>query len=89
MKRVLLGLGSNKSFNNKSPLELLAAAGGELGLLMSDIHCSSVYKPPATYVTDQEDGNRAAPLGIVPDDADAFHLFQKMLLKWEKLHKYL
>ena len=27
MKRVLLGLGSNKSYNNKSPLELLAAAG--------------------------------------------------------------
>ena len=78
MKRVLLGLGSNKSFNNKSPLELLAAAGGELSLLMSDIHFSSVYKTPAMYVTNQEDFYNAAALGYVADDADPFDFLHKI-----------
>ena len=78
MKRVLLGLGSNKSYNNKSPLELLAAAGQELSLLMSDIHFSSVYKTPAMYVTDQEDFYNAAALGYVTDNADAFDFLHKI-----------
>lgn len=72
MKRVLLGLGSNKSYNDKSPLELLALAGGELRSLMTHVHFSSVYKTPAMYVTDQEDFYNAAALGYVDDDADAF-----------------
>ena len=72
MKRVLLGLGSNKSYNNKTPLELLALAGKELSRLMSDIHFSSVYRTKAMYVTDQEDFYNAAALGYVADDADAF-----------------
>ena len=78
MKRVLLGLGSNKSFNNNSPLQLLAAAGGELSLLMSDIHFSSVYKTPAMYVTDQEDFYNAAALGYVAEDADPFDFLHKI-----------
>ena len=72
MKRVLLGLGSNKSFNNKTPLELLALAGEELCKLMSDVHFSSVYQTKAMYVTDQEDFYNAAAVGFVADDADAF-----------------
>ena len=72
MKRVLLGLGSNKSYNNKSPLQLLACAGEELCGLMSGCVFSSVYKTPAMYVTDQEDFYNAAALGYVADDADAF-----------------
>ena len=78
MKRVLLGLGSNKSFDNKTPLELLAAAGGELSLLMDDIHFSSVYKTPAMYVTDQEDFYNAAAVGYVADDTDAFDFLKKI-----------
>ena len=78
MKRVLLGLGSNKSYNNKSPLELFAAAGGELGLLLSDIHFSSVYRTPAMYVTDQEDFYNAAAIGYVADNADAFDFLHKI-----------
>ena len=78
MKRVLLGLGSNKSFDNKSSLELLAAAGGELNNLMSDIHFSSVYKTPAMYVTEQEDFYNAAALGYVADDVDAFDFLHKI-----------
>ena len=78
MKRVLLGLGSNKSFDNKSPLELLAAAGGELCSLMSELHFSSVYKTPAMYVTDQEDFYNAAVLGYVDDQADPFDFLHKI-----------
>ena len=78
MKRVLLGLGSNKSYNNKSPLELLAAAGGELCSLMSGCAFSSVYKTPAMYVTDQEDFYNATALGFVADDADAFDFLHKI-----------
>ena len=72
MKRVLLGLGSNKSYNNKSPLQLLACAGEELCGLMSACVFSSVYKTPAMYVTDQEDFYNAAALGYVSDETDAF-----------------
>ena len=78
MKRVLLGLGSNKSYNNKSPLELLARAGEELCKLMSDVHFSSVYKTRAMYVEDQEDFYNAAALGYVPDETDAFEFLHKI-----------
>ena len=78
MKRVLLGLGSNQSYNNKSPLQLLASAGEELCDLMSDCVFSSVYKTPAMYVTDQEDFYNAAALGYVADDADPFDFLHKI-----------
>jgi 2-amino-4-hydroxy-6-hydroxymethyldihydropteridine diphosphokinase len=73
-----LGLGSNKSYNNKTPLELLAAAGEELCLLMENVHFSSVYKTPAMYVTDQEDFYNAAAVGYVADDTDAFDFLKKI-----------
>lgn len=78
MKRVLLGLGSNKAYNNKTPLELLAAAGEELANLMSDVHFSSVYQTKAMYVTDQEDFYNAAVVGFVADDTDAFDFLHKI-----------
>ena len=78
MKRVLLGLGSNKSYNNKSPLELLACAGQELCSLITDVHFSSVYQTPAMYVTDQEDFYNAAAVGYVADDTDAFDFLKKI-----------
>ena len=78
MKRVLLGLGSNKAYNNKSPLELLACAGTELEQLMSDIHFSSVYRTKAMYVEDQEDFYNSAALGWVSDEEDAFDFLQKI-----------
>lgn len=73
-----MGLGSNKSYNNKTPLELLAAAGEELCLLMENVHFSSVYKTPAMYVTDQEDFYNAAAVGYVADDTDAFDFLKKI-----------
>ena len=73
-----MGLGSNKSYNNKAPLELLAAAGMELCRLMSDVHFSSVYQTKAMYVTDQEDFYNAAAVGYVADDTDAFEFLHKI-----------
>ena len=78
MKRVLLGLGSNKSFNGLAPLELLSYAGEELLRLMSDVHFSSVYKTKAMYVEDQEDFYNAAALGWVKDSEDAFDFLHKI-----------
>ena len=78
MKRVLLGLGSNKSYNNKSPLEILALAGEELSKLMSDVHFSSVYQTKAMYVTNQEAFYNAAAVGYVADDTDAFEFLHKI-----------
>ena len=73
-----MGLGSNKSYNNKTPLDLLAATGEELCLLMENVHFSSVYKTPAMYVTDQEDFYNAAAVGYVADDTDAFDFLKKI-----------
>jgi len=78
MKRILLGLGSNRSFNGLTPIELLSCAGKELSLLMSNIKFSSVYKTPAMYVTDQEDFYNAAVSGWVGADADAFDFLNKI-----------
>lgn len=78
MKRVLLGLGSNKSYNGLAPIELLSLAGEELSRLMEDVHFSSVYKTKAMYVEDQEDFYNAAALGYVADDTCAFDFLHKI-----------
>ena len=78
MKRVLLGLGSNKSFNGLTPMELLSHAGEELSRLMKDVHFSSVHRTKAMYVEDQEDFYNAAALGWVSDDEDAFDFLHKI-----------
>ncbi len=78
MKRVLLGLGSNKSYNGLAPMELLSLAGRELSCLMEDVQFSSVYKTRAMYVENQEDFYNAAALGYVDDEADAFDFLKKI-----------
>lgn len=78
MKRVLLGLGSNRSFNGLAPMELLSLAGRELSRLMTDISFSSVYRTKAMYVEDQKDFYNAAALGYVSDQTDAFDFLHKI-----------
>lgn len=78
MQRVLLGLGSNRTYNSHSPLELLSFARKELTDLLSDCRFSSVYKTPAMYVTDQEDFYNMTAIGYVPDDADPFQFLKKI-----------
>ncbi len=83
MKRVLLGLGSNKTFQKYSPQELLSFAREELSAIMSNCIFSSIYKTKAMYVEDQEDFYNMAALGYVEDEADAFE-FLKTINKIEE-----
>ena len=68
MKRVLLGLGSNKGFQNKTPLELLSCACLELRGILKEPVFSSVYRTKAMYVADQEDFYNLVVLGYVEDE---------------------
>lgn len=68
MKRVLLGLGSNKEFDGKSCLELLSCACHDLAILLENVIVSSVYKTKAMYVEDQDDFYNMCALGFVADD---------------------
>ena len=74
MKRILLGLGSNTSFDGMSPVELLRKACFELTKNISSPFFSSVYKTKAMYVENQEDFYNMAAYGFVPDDLDALEL---------------
>ena len=85
MKRVLIGMGSNRSFNNKTPVEILSCACGELSKILADAEFSSVYRTRAMYVEDQEDFYNMAATGFVPDETDAFeflHLINKIEAKY-------
>ena len=83
MKRVLLGLGSNRTFNNRTPLENLECACADLKRLLADPSFSSVYKTKAMYVEDQDDFYNMAVLGFIADDFDAFE-FLKIINKIEE-----
>ena len=78
MQRVLLGLGSNKTYEGHTPHQLLSLAGKELTLLLSDCRFSSVYKTPAMYVTNQENFYNMTVLGYVPDNAEPFDFLKKI-----------
>lgn len=80
MKRVLLGLGSNKTYKGHSSLELLSFAREELALIMKDCVFSSVYRTKAMYVEDQDDFYNMAALGYVDNKADPFEFLKKINL---------
>lgn len=71
---VALGLGSNKAFDGRPPIKLLAGAVAELGKLLDGLECSGVYKTRAMYYEDQDDFYNLAVLGLVDDNASAFDL---------------
>lgn len=85
MKRVLFGLGSNKSFDNKIPLQLLESACVNLSGYLVKPSFSSVYKTKAMYVENQNDFFNMCVLGFVTDDLSAFDLL-KITQKIEKEH---
>ncbi|MCQ2572357.1 MAG: 2-amino-4-hydroxy-6-hydroxymethyldihydropteridine diphosphokinase [Treponema sp.] len=72
MKRVILGLGSNKSFNSLSPVQLLDAACEELKGIVFEPYFSSIYTSKAMYVTDQEDFYNMVCIGYVADDKNPY-----------------
>lgn len=80
MNRILLGLGSNKSFDSKSPLELLRGACGALQDVpgLSDVRFSSVYKTRAMYVENQDDFYNMAAVCFADDSITPQELLQKI-----------
>ena len=78
MKAVLLGLGSNRSFNGFSPSELLSRAVSELKEIVINPVISSVYRTKAMYVTDQEDFFNMACFGYVDDNEDPYGFLEKI-----------
>ena len=78
MRRVLLGLGSNKSFHGKRPLELLGAACRELAKLLDSPRFSSVYKTRAMYVEDQDDFYNMTACGFVDDNLSPQELLKQI-----------
>ena len=52
---VVLGLGSNRSFESLSCTELLSMAIKRIGGFVEKLCVSSVYRTAAMYVTDQDD----------------------------------
>ncbi|MCR4734925.1 MAG: 2-amino-4-hydroxy-6-hydroxymethyldihydropteridine diphosphokinase [Treponema sp.] len=72
MRRILLGLGSNRSFNGMSPIEILRKACFRLTEYISSPFFSSVYKTKAMYVENQEDFYNMVVYGFIPDDLNPF-----------------
>lgn len=74
MNRVILGLGSNRSFLldgvELSPAEILKEACIRLEKIFSDPVRSSVYKTKAMYVTDQDDFYNMAFCGYTELDPE-------------------
>ena len=78
MKRVLLGLGSNKGFQNQTPLELLSCACLELRRILNEPVFSSVYRTKAMYVENQDDFYNMVALGYVDDSLSPFELLKQI-----------
>lgn len=78
MKRVLLGLGSNRSFKSYTSLELLSFARKELLSVLFDCEFSSVYRTKAMYYENQQDFYNMVAAGYVNDDENPFDLLQKI-----------
>ena len=68
---VALGLGSNKGFGGRSPVQLLAGAAAELSKALDGLEFSAVYKTRAMYYEDQDDFYNMAALGFLNAPAAA------------------
>ncbi len=64
MTAVALGLGSNKGFKGRPPVQILGAAVCELKKLLDGLEWSSVYRTRAMYYEDQDDFYNMAVLGL-------------------------
>ncbi len=68
MRQVILGMGSNKSYNGKKSVELLRSACEKLSEILDSPVFSSVYISKPMYVTCQDDFYNMAASGFVSDD---------------------
>lgn len=76
--KVLLGLGSNKSFENQSPAELLGKAVSLLSKTVKNMKISSLYESKAMYVENQESFLNLAVYGDVSDSLSPFSLLSEI-----------
>lgn len=80
MKKIILGLGSNRTFKDMTPVQILDAACSELSNILENPVFSSIYTSKAMYVTDQEDFYNMACTGYVPDDENPYDFLDKIHL---------
>ena len=76
MKRVLLGLGSNRPYKSYTSLELLSFARKELLSVLLECEFSSVYRTKAMYYENQQDFYNMVAAGYVNDDKNPFELLK-------------
>ncbi|MCR5613603.1 2-amino-4-hydroxy-6-hydroxymethyldihydropteridine diphosphokinase [Treponema sp.] len=76
MNCVVLGLGSNKSYNGCDPVTLLRQAVGMLQKKDAHLKCSSVYRTKPMYVEDQEYFYNLVVYTQLPDECTPESLLQ-------------
>lgn len=82
---VILGLGSNKSWNGMDSLFLLRKACLALREFLTDFSCSSVYRTKPLYLLDQPDFYNMVVRGKVGDSCSPFELLDEI----QKIEKKL
>lgn len=75
---VILGVGSNRSWQGNDKLKLLRLAFDKLGAVLSELKCSSVYRTKPMYVEDQDDFYNMAVCGYAEDDVSPFDLLKSV-----------
>ena len=66
---VVLGLGSNTTFGNKSSIDLLHSASSALSAILTDMQQSSIYQTKPMYVEDQQDFFNMVVCGYYENDS--------------------
>lgn len=79
MKKVILGLGSNRNYNGLTSLQILSKACASLSEILSFITLSSVYISKPMYYENQDNFYNMALSGFLDDD-----ILPEVLL--EKIH---
>ena len=83
MKKVILGLGSNRNYNGLTSLQILSKACASLSEILSFITLSSVYISKPMYYENQDDFYNMALSGFLDDDIlpevlrEKIHLIEK------------
>lgn len=81
MKLVVLGLGSNRSFEGDDSVSLLKKACILLKNVLTDLRMSSVYQTKPMYVEDQDDFYNMVVCGYAEDNLSPYELL-------DVIHKY-
>ena len=78
MKKVILGLGSNRNYNGLTSLEILSKACDSLSEILSFITLSSVYISKPMYYENQDDFYNMALSGFLDDEMEPEVLLEKI-----------